>query len=204
MDLKSKSFQSNKKANLENTDWRFWIFGLKDSILRIMILLVLIILSVNSASAEFLKAPAPQTYTLSQISNKSKMLEYTLTIKITKYAHKYNLERRLLSCLLKIESQYKVGAISPTNDFGIGQINMHNIERKNLDLKRLVSDLDYSIDQAAKHLADVQQLFKPFEHATWACRYNIGNRPITTRGLGAACVNYNAKLSACYKAGDYL
>lgn len=193
-----------KNQNLNQSFRKTYFTFISSAVARILILLGLMLLSVQYAQAEFLKLPSGESVKLSEVSDKSKMLEYTLTIKITKYAQKHSLERRLLSCLLKIESNYNVKAISPTNDFGIGQINMHNIERKNLDLKLLTSNLDYSIDVAAAHLNGVQQLHKPLEPATWACRYNIGNRHITTPGLGAACVAYNAKLTACYKSGDYL
>lgn len=85
------------------------------------------------------------------------------------------------------ESSYRMGAkgikcgISLTTgqkdcvavDFGIGQINYKTIKNYKLDKKRLMIDITYSIDAAAKVLADFKR-FKKSEPDTWYCRYNAG------------------------------
>lgn len=91
------------------------------------------------------------------------------------------------------ESSYKMGAkgikcgVSLTTgekdcvavDFGIGQINYKTIKGYKLDQKKLMTDMTYSVDSAARVLADFKR-FQKSEPNTWYCRYNAGTRDLAT------------------------
>ena len=114
---------------------------------------------------------------------------------ITDAAKKHNLDRTYLSCLLKIESEYRITAVSKTHDIGIGQINAHTAESFGMDIKRLTTDINYSVDKAAYMLAYYKWL-KGEESRTWPCRYNVGPGPLS--GYRAiACENYLERFYAC-------
>lgn len=99
------------------------------------------------------------------------------------------------------ESAYKMGAkgircgISITTglkdcvaiDFGIGQINHTTIKGYKFNQKKLMTDLEYSVEAAAIVLSS----FKPFEKKepkTWVCRYNVGTRDLAK--VKTPCQNY--------------
>ncbi len=140
-----------------------------------------------------------------------KMLEYKnaytsvqLVNLISTKASAYDVDRSLLSCILKTESNYNLGAISNTEDFGIGQINSVSIAQHKLDKQRLLTDLDYSIDSAAKLLKGLQTRLKDEYARQWPCAYNIGVSGLLRGRKGAACEEYLERINSCLQSGDYL
>lgn len=121
---------------------------------------------------------------------------------ITKYSKQYGVEREVLSCVLKIESNYRMGLVSETEDYGMSQINAKTAKMYGFNLIRLLSDVDYSIKAGAIVLADFKRSFKRDEVVNWVGRYNIGYQSLTA--AGGAYQAYNAKIWACRKSGDYL
>ena len=83
------------------------------------------------------------------------------------------------------ESAYKVSAknlrcgVSMTTgekdcvivDFGIGQINHKTIKHFNFDQKKLLSDIEYSVEASAIVLADFKRMYGKKEVDFWS-RYN--------------------------------
>ena len=116
---------------------------------------------------------------------------------ITASAAKYNVERRLLSCLYFVESTYRLNVISATHDYGIGQINRSTAAGFNMDLGRLTTDLAYSIDRSAYVLSHYQSLKRSDEPRQWICRYNVGPGPLTKKGRGGACEAYLQRINQC-------
>lgn len=119
-----------------------------------------------------------------------------ITKLITRAAKKYKLDRRLLSCLYRVESNYQLTAESTTDDHGIGQVNGRTARALHINVNKLKSDLRYSINRSAELLAYWQWLYKRSEPRTWVCRYNVGNRELKG-AIGAACERYLAKVYAC-------
>lgn len=90
--------------------------------------------------------------------------------------------------MLMQESSYKISAkglkcgISITTgekdcvvvDYGIGQINHKTIKNFNFDQKKLLSDIEYSIEAAAIVLADFKRMYGKKEVEYWT-RYNSSN-----------------------------
>lgn len=120
-----------------------------------------------------------------------------ITPLITAAAKKYKLDRRLLSCLFKMESNYTLDAVSTTDDHGIGQINGRTAKGLKIDIKKLKTDLKYSIYRSAGILAYYQWLKAADEPTTWVCRYNVGpGRPLKGN-VYLACVSYLARINWC-------
>lgn len=104
------------------------------------------------------------------------------------------------------ESSYKMGAkgvkcgISLTTgekdcvavDFGISQINIKTINRYGFDQKKIMTDLTYSVDAAAKVLSDFKKSHKN-EPNTWWTRYNCGSRSLDK--IKNVCQQYQIKVA---------
>ena len=116
---------------------------------------------------------------------------------ITKYAKKYKLERTYLSCLYKIESSYILNTVSKTHDHGIGQINERTAIMLKMNVEKLTTDLEYSIDKSAGMLAYYKWLKALDEPRTWVCRYNIGPGPLELKNRSSLCEDYLAKFYKC-------
>lgn len=107
----------------------------------------------------------------------------------------YGLSANLLAAIAAVESGYFVGAInSRTADYGIMQVNAHNIKALKLNKKRLLTDIQYSMDSGAKILAWFKKKYAKKELKTWFCRYNWGTRSVKS-GVGKRiCNNYVQKV----------
>ena len=102
----------------------------------------------------------------------------------------HSVSPKLLSAILASESGYFVGAInSKTRDYGIGQISITNIRTLKLSKKKLLTDIEYSVDASALILSWFQERYAKKEPKTWFCRYNVGTRRI--KGvIKRICVRY--------------
>lgn len=130
--------------------------------------------------------------------------ERELSKYITNYSKLYKLEREVFSCVLFVESSYRMNVISDTDDYGIGQINLKTIRGYNFDRLRLLTDVGYSVRAAAEVLSDFRRYFKQQEVNDWPGRYNIGYQNLTTNNIGAAYVQYNSKVRNCINSNQYL
>lgn len=59
-------------------------------------------------------------------------------------------------------------------DYGWGQINVHNIKRLDLNINRLVNDIEYSIEESVKFMASVKRSYIKSEPANYYSRYHSG------------------------------
>lgn len=117
--------------------------------------------------------------------NLSKAYQLALAQTIVKKSKKHKVSSKVLTAMLMQESSYNINAknvkcgISMTTgrkdcvvvDYGIGQINHKTIKHFNLDQKKLLSDLDYSVEAAAIVLADFKRMYGKKEVEYWT-RYN--------------------------------
>lgn len=123
---------------------------------------------------------------------------------ITKHALKHKVERSVLSCVLKIESGYRMGLISETFDYGLAQVNIRTIKAFKLDKDKLLTNLEYNVSTAAFILRTYKKAFAFDEPTNWIARYNIGYQSLTKGSVGASYVMYNAKIQKCIKSEEYL
>ena len=82
-------------------------------------------------------------------------------------------ERACDECLNKID-KYRRERIC--FDFGISEINFRTARRYNLDIHRLMTDLEYSIESGLRILADFQKRWFKKEPIDWWSRYNSPTR----------------------------
>ena len=123
---------------------------------------------------------------------------------ITKYAKQYNVEREILSCVLKTESNYRMGLVSDTEDYGMSQINIKTARMYQFNLMELLTNVDYSIKAAAIVLSNYRSAFRESEIVNWVGRYNIGYQSLKSGGAGTAYQAYSSKVWSCRKSGNYL
>lgn len=97
---------------------------------------------------------------------------------IDRVSKKYNLSCEVYTAILMQESRYNLSAKNCTSgvctDFGIGQIHIGSIRRYKLDKRRLLTDLEYSLEAGAKILYDFKKAHKR-KSIYWAY-YNSSNK----------------------------
>jgi len=77
-----------------------------------------------------------------------------------------------IAAILAQECRYRLNCINKvTKDYGIGQINHKTIKAFNMDQKRLLTDLEYSVEMAVIVLADFKRMYGKREK-DWFTRYN--------------------------------
>lgn len=65
-------------------------------------------------------------------------------------------------------------------DFGISQIWFKTAQRFNIDISKLTTDLDYSVEAGARVLHDLMERYEAKDNDWWV-RYNCGTRGTTKR-----------------------
>lgn len=114
---------------------------------------------------------------------------------------KYSIPKHIYTAILMQESNYRLGSVRTIKgyyqgkvvevqtDFGISQIYWRNVQKLNLDIDKLTSDLVYSVEAGAKILAGFKRYSK--EDENWWTRYNCGTRGSTNR---YTCQRYKTKV----------
>lgn len=137
--------------------------------------------------------PSPELVkVLKQINRNSPKLskQYSMSLARTILAQskKHKVSAKILTAMLMQESSYNISAkglkcgISITTgekdcvavDYGIGQINHKTIKSFKFDEKKLLSNLDYSVEASAIVLADFKRMYGHKEDEYWT-RYNASN-----------------------------
>lgn len=89
---------------------------------------------------------------------------------------KHNINAIKYTAILAQESGYKLNAINhKSGDYGISQINHRTAKAFNIDTKRLLKDLDYSVEAGLIVLADFKKRYGHREDDYWS-RYNSSNK----------------------------
>ncbi len=117
-------------------------------------------------------------------------------LKLTAYniALEYKLDPWLFIAIIEHESRFKVNAYNrKSQDWGLSQINIANINKLNLDKKRLLTDPDYNLREGAKVLSYMHKRFK--HEPQWFARYNCGTRKTLTGTLQSKCLMYAGKIN---------
>ena len=90
-------------------------------------------------------------------------------------AKKHDLKVDKLFAIIAQESKFRVGAVNKrSHDYGIGQINIKNIDALKLDRHRLLTDVAYSVNWSAYMLAHFKRYEKRGDKNWWT-RYNSSN-----------------------------
>jgi Transglycosylase SLT domain len=164
-------------------------------------LLTLLMLMIPTSMAQNLpkkiqfqpQKPSPELQkVLAQIHKNSPNLDQNFQMVLAKTiinkAQKYHLSSKVLAAILMQESSYRIDAKNIrcgtsvvtgkedciVIDFGIGQINHRTATAFKLDKKKLLSDLEYSVDASAMVLADFKKMHTK-DSEFWT-RYNSGNK----------------------------
>jgi len=112
-----------------------------------------------------------------------------LSNSIYKACRKWNIDSILYTAILAQESRYQLNAMNCVKglnkethekttvclDFGLGQLNIRNIIRYDIDTRRLLTDMDYAIDQGAKILSRFKKKYAHKEVNYWS-RYNASSQ----------------------------
>ncbi len=96
-----------------------------------------------------------------------------ITVEIHKKAMVYDYTISVDLCKDRIKKYKKVRT---TSDFGISQINYRTAFRLGLDLDRLTTDIEYSVEAGAIVLSDFKRRYGKREPNTWHSRYNASNK----------------------------
>lgn len=106
------------------------------------------------------------------IINKSYARELSEIVK--KYSLLYNIPPNIVVGMMKAESDYVVGAINKrTKDYGILQVNKLHVRKDDLSIKKLTTDVDYSIYHGMRVFNWFHKRY-PLKEAI--ARYNCGLR----------------------------
>ena len=95
---------------------------------------------------------------------------------IYSFSNKYKVNPLKVSAILAQECMYRLKCINDgSKDYGIGQINIRTIRVFKLDKKKLLTDLEYSVESSVIVLADFKRMYGHKEQDYWT-RYN-SSRP---------------------------
>ena len=131
-----------------------------------------------------------------QIKKNKPSLDNKYAMKVSnivyKMHRKYHIPTRIFTAILNQESGYSLKAkgchkgmmgnveARICSDFGIAQIYYRTAQRYKMDLPKLTTDLEYSIEAGAIVLADFMNRYEA-KDAEWYLRYNCGSRGTTKR-----------------------
>lgn len=149
----------------------------------IVFLLLLVPISTKTVSTKTIQTIPSRDHFIvyNQIFKNNPKLEHTYVYRladaIVKASNKHGINPKKFSAILAQECRYRLNCVNKvTKDYGIGQINLKTIRAFKLDQKRLLEDLEYSVESSAMVLADFKRVFGRREK-NWHCRYNVGTAP---------------------------
>jgi soluble lytic murein transglycosylase-like protein len=93
-----------------------------------------------------------------------------IALSINKFAKEYDLNKELLLAIIKTESTFDITRVSRTKDYGLMQLNYKTIEALRFDIKRIRTDVDYSIGCGVLYLVMLRERY-PNDKYWWA-RYH--------------------------------
>ena len=104
---------------------------------------------------------------------------------IHKVSKKYNIPPVLFAAIMIKESSLRLNSVNTntngSTDWGIAQVNDINVNEYELNTKKLLTDLEYSMAAGAKVLAWFKKTYEGREPNDWWVRYNCGTKKGTNR-----------------------
>lgn len=142
---------------------------------KIIIILSLFISITTSTAAITTYRPHNKVY--NHILRNNPNLDPTYIEALSKavygYSKKYSLDPIRVSAILRQECNYKLDCVNiASKDYSLGQINIKTIKAFRFNKKRLMRDINYSVEATTIVLADFKRMFG--HEKDWYCRYNVG------------------------------
>lgn len=116
---------------------------------------------------------------------------------VYKYSKMYGIDYKIVLGLIMTESSFRQGAVSRTQDFGIGQINYNvwsqefiRLKKEPLDMAKLKTDADYAIRRTVEILSILKKSNDPY----WVGRYH-SKTPSLKRAYFVKVQNQVAKIA---------
>jgi soluble lytic murein transglycosylase-like protein len=162
--------------------------------LKTLILSILILFSLKTKDlklTQVTQVTSKVTKIYAQITKNHPKLDKNyatrLAIAIESKTTKYKLSPTVFTAMLMQESGYRIDAKNivcgrsvstgksdcVVQDWGVGQINRKTVKAFKFDQKRLITDLEYSIEAAALVLANFKKAYGTSDKEYWT-RYNSG------------------------------
>lgn len=118
--------------------------------------------------------------------------EHKIKDAVLKASKRYGLDARTILGIAIVESSLNQWAINTkTHDFGLMQVNQHNIRALKLDRNKLLNNIEYNIDSGARILSYFVRRYGELEGL---CRYNVGTAPVLKPRQLKRCMEYIAKV----------
>ena len=133
--------------------------------IRTILILLTIILPIWTGASDAQPPPLkPHQTVYNHIIKNKPDLDTTYAKKLAKAIYKaskqYGLNPSKLSAIFAQECMYRLNCINSTNDYSIGQINIKTANFYGFDVKRLLIDIEYSVNCTALVLSDLKQKYK--------------------------------------------
>ena len=154
--------------------------------LKLVITFVLVLIGcIASASVEL------QIHRANPKLSVDRVVELAGAIKLS--CRTYKVPCDVFTAILIQESMLRIDAVNHTTlDYSIGQLNIKTIKAYKFDKKRLLTDLQYSTDAAAKVLSWFY--IKHGHNSIWYCKYNVGTKSLVGNRL-QKCLMYVSRVS---------
>ena len=142
--------------------------------------LLMVLLTMSISAKEYLVSEHPIYF---QILKNKPSIDRKFAMKLSNSIHrmtkKHNVPSRIYTAILMQESGYRLNIKRCINnfcsDFGMSQIYYKTAKSFGFDIKRLTTDLNYSIEAGVIVLADFKNRYYKREKYWWT-RYNTSNK----------------------------
>lgn len=114
---------------------------------------------------------------VNNIAVEPELKKFTLSEIITHFSNKHKISPKLVNAILFVESNHKINAYNKrSKDYGIAQINIRNIKRLGLNKEKLLTSIEYSVEEGIKIMAWFKEKYEPIIGNKWVAKYNCGVR----------------------------
>ena len=90
---------------------------------------------------------------------------------IEKYSKQFNLDKKLVTAIIEVETNGNNNLVSSTNDYGIMQVNINTAKHFKFSIQRMKKDTDYSVYCGTFYLAYLRAKHSKVDKTWWA-RYH--------------------------------
>lgn len=118
--------------------------------------------------------------------------EHKIKDAVLKASKRYGLDPQTLLGIAIVESSLDQWSVNTkTQDYGLMQVNQHNIRALKLDRNKLLNNIEYNIDSGARILSYFVRRYGTLEGL---CRYNVGTAPVLKPRQLKRCMEYVTKV----------
>lgn len=146
----------------------------------LLLLTLMNALSLNAYSSKaIVRKNIPENKVYKQILANNpkidKVFARKLSNSINKFALKYKMDPHRAAAIAMQESGYKhVSTYKDGKYFDVGmfQFNIRTIKERGIDKKRVLKDLDYTVENYFKIMAEKKELCKSLKEDAWVCYHS--------------------------------